>query len=115
MNPGEEIDSLIAEHPDWRGAKLASLRRTILEVDPEIVETRTDHFEQIDPCQRVLSVMLARRSATATRAAGVSAIRLIVVLQTGSAAQQGCRSLRPWRDYGTRAVEPGTALYANPA
>ena len=39
MNPGEEIDSLIAKHPDWRGAKLASLRRTILAVDPEIVET----------------------------------------------------------------------------
>ena len=38
MNPGEEIDSLIAKNPDWRGATLAKLRRTILEVDPEIAE-----------------------------------------------------------------------------
>lgn len=39
MGPSEEIDNLIAKHPDWRGARLASLRKTILEVDPEIVET----------------------------------------------------------------------------
>lgn len=38
MNPSEEIDDLIAQHPDWRGATLAQLRKTILEVDPEIVE-----------------------------------------------------------------------------
>ncbi len=39
MNPTEEIDGLIAKHPDWRGAKLASLRATILGVDSGIVET----------------------------------------------------------------------------
>jgi hypothetical protein len=39
MTPGEEIDTLIANHPDWRGARLTSIRKTILEVDPEIVET----------------------------------------------------------------------------
>ncbi len=38
MNPGEEIDHLIAQHPDWRGAMLAQLRKIILEVDPEIKE-----------------------------------------------------------------------------
>lgn len=38
MNPSEEIDSLIAASPDWRGATLANLRRIILEVDPEIIE-----------------------------------------------------------------------------
>ena len=38
MNPGEEIDNLIAQNQDWRGATLAKLRKTILEVDPEIVE-----------------------------------------------------------------------------
>jgi len=38
MNPGEEIDNLIAQHPDWRGGTLAELRKTILEVDPEIIE-----------------------------------------------------------------------------
>lgn len=38
MNPSEEIDNLIAQNQDWRGATLAKLRRTILEVDPEIIE-----------------------------------------------------------------------------
>jgi hypothetical protein len=38
MDPGEEIDNLIAQNQDWRGATLAMLRKTILEVDPEIVE-----------------------------------------------------------------------------
>jgi hypothetical protein len=38
MNPSEEIDNLIAQNQDWRGATLAKLRKTILEVDPEIVE-----------------------------------------------------------------------------
>lgn len=38
MNPSEEIDKLIARHPDWRGATLAMLRKTILEVDPAIIE-----------------------------------------------------------------------------
>ena len=38
MNPGEEIDDLIAQHQDGRGPMLAKLRKTILEVDPEIVE-----------------------------------------------------------------------------
>ena len=38
MNPSEEIDNVIAKHSDWRGAMLAKLRKTILEVDPEIIE-----------------------------------------------------------------------------
>lgn len=38
MNPSDEIDDLIAKHPDWRGAMLAKLRKTILEVDPGIIE-----------------------------------------------------------------------------
>ena len=38
-SPVEEIDTLIARHPDWRGATLAKLRATIRAVDPEIVET----------------------------------------------------------------------------
>ena len=38
MNSSQKIDNLIARHQDWRGATLAKLRRTILEVDPEIVE-----------------------------------------------------------------------------
>lgn len=39
MNAKEEIDNLIAEHPDWRGAALKKIRGIILEADPEIVET----------------------------------------------------------------------------
>ena len=38
MNPSEKIDSLIAQHPDWRGAKLAEIRKNIIEVDPDIIE-----------------------------------------------------------------------------
>jgi hypothetical protein len=38
MNPSERIDQLIAELTDWRGKTLASIRKSILEVDREIVE-----------------------------------------------------------------------------
>jgi hypothetical protein len=38
MNPTQEIDAMIAKHPDWRGARLAQLRQTIRDVDPGIVE-----------------------------------------------------------------------------
>lgn len=38
MNPSEHIDQLIAKLTDWRGEKLASVRRIILEADPEIIE-----------------------------------------------------------------------------
>ena len=38
MTPSEQIDQLIANTADWRGAMLASLRKTILAADPAIVE-----------------------------------------------------------------------------
>lgn len=38
MNPSELIDRLIAELTDWRGKTFASLRKSILEADPAIVE-----------------------------------------------------------------------------
>jgi hypothetical protein len=38
MNPSERIDQLIAGLTDWRGKMLASIRRTILEADREIIE-----------------------------------------------------------------------------
>src|SRR5271170_6280057 len=38
MNPSERIDELIARLTDWRGKTLAGIRKTILEVDPEIIE-----------------------------------------------------------------------------
>jgi hypothetical protein len=38
MNPSERIDQLIAGLTDWRGKTLASVRKTILEADQEIIE-----------------------------------------------------------------------------
>jgi hypothetical protein len=38
MSPSERIDQLIAELTDWRGKTLASVRKSILEADPEIIE-----------------------------------------------------------------------------
>jgi hypothetical protein len=38
MNPSERIDELIAELTDWRGKTLASIRKSILEADREIIE-----------------------------------------------------------------------------
>jgi hypothetical protein len=38
MNPSERIDQLIAKLNDWRGKTFASLRKSILEADREIIE-----------------------------------------------------------------------------
>ena len=38
MNPSERIDELIAGIIDWRGKTFASIRKNILEADPEIIE-----------------------------------------------------------------------------
>jgi hypothetical protein len=38
MNPSERIDQLIAELTDWRGKIFASIRKSILESDREIIE-----------------------------------------------------------------------------
>ena len=38
MNPSERIDQLIEGLTDWRGKTLASIRKTILEADREIIE-----------------------------------------------------------------------------
>ena len=38
MNPSERIDQLIAKLTDWRGKTLASIRKSVLEADREIVE-----------------------------------------------------------------------------
>ena len=38
MNPSERIDQLIAEITDWRGKTFASIRKSILEADGEIIE-----------------------------------------------------------------------------
>ena len=38
MNPSERIDVLIESLTDWRGKTLATVRKTILEADREIIE-----------------------------------------------------------------------------
>src|SRR5258706_10255790 len=38
MNPSERIDRLIAELTDWRGKTFASIRKSMLEADREIIE-----------------------------------------------------------------------------
>jgi hypothetical protein len=38
MTPTEQIDQLIANIPDWRGAMLGHVRKTILAADPAITE-----------------------------------------------------------------------------
>jgi len=38
MNPSQQIDQLIAGLTDWRGKKLAGVRKIILEADPGIIE-----------------------------------------------------------------------------
>jgi len=38
MNPSERIDELIAKLTDWRGKTFASIRKSILEADREIIE-----------------------------------------------------------------------------
>src|SRR5262245_1802081 len=38
MDPSERIDRLIAELTDWRGKTFASIRKSILEADREIIE-----------------------------------------------------------------------------
>jgi hypothetical protein len=38
MNPSETIDQYIAGLTDWRGTMLATLRKTILDADPEMIE-----------------------------------------------------------------------------
>jgi hypothetical protein len=37
-DPSERIDHLIAGLADWRGKALASIRKTILDADPQIIE-----------------------------------------------------------------------------
>jgi hypothetical protein len=38
LNPSKRIDKEIADHTDWRGKKLAEIRKIILDADKEIVE-----------------------------------------------------------------------------
>ena len=39
MQPSEQIDALIAKTDDWRGKLLADIRKAVLSVSPDIVES----------------------------------------------------------------------------
>ena len=39
MEPSEQIDALIAKTDDWRGKLLTDIRKAVLSVSPDIVET----------------------------------------------------------------------------
>src|SRR5882762_2342408 len=47
MNPSERIDELIAELTDWRGKTFASIRKSILEADREIIEVANAHKDKV--------------------------------------------------------------------
>lgn len=38
MNPSQYIDKEIADHPDWRGQRMAEIRRIIRETVPDVTE-----------------------------------------------------------------------------
>ncbi len=38
MNPSEQIDKAIADHPDWRGQAMANIRRIIRDAVPDVTE-----------------------------------------------------------------------------
>ena len=56
MNPSKEIDAYIAKFSDWRGAKMAHLRATILAVDPEMIETWKWMGSPVWECHGILCV-----------------------------------------------------------
>src|SRR6267378_1130712 len=47
MNPSERLDQLIAGLTDWRGKTLASVRKSILEADREIIEVGNAHKDKV--------------------------------------------------------------------
>src|SRR6266566_4478655 len=48
MNPSERIDQLVAGLTDWRGKTLASIRKSILEADREIIEVGNAHKDKVN-------------------------------------------------------------------
>jgi hypothetical protein len=61
MHPSERIDQLIAGIADWRGKTLADLRKTILEVDPEIVEEWKWMGSPVWSCHGMIAVANAHK------------------------------------------------------
>ena len=56
MNAAEQIDKLIERTADWRGETLASLRKTILAADAEIVEEWKWMGSPVWSCDGIIAV-----------------------------------------------------------
>lgn len=62
MNLSERIDELMAGLTDWRGKMLASIRKSILEADREVIEEWK--WRAISPCRcRLQSDQIEKESA----------------------------------------------------
>jgi hypothetical protein len=56
MNPSQRIDELIARLTDWRGKTLASIRKSILEADREIIEEWKWMGSPVWSCDGIITV-----------------------------------------------------------
>lgn len=56
MDPSKRIDELIASLTDWRGETLASVRKTILEADQEIIEEWKWMGSPVWSCDGIIAV-----------------------------------------------------------
>src|SRR5215469_6272187 len=61
MNPSERIEQLIAELTDWRGKTFASIRKSILEADPEIIEEWKWMGSPVWSCDGIIAVANAHK------------------------------------------------------
>src|SRR5579864_7421485 len=61
MNPSERIDPLIAELTDWRGKTFASIRKSILEADREIIEEWKWMGSPVWSCHGIIAVANAHK------------------------------------------------------
>ena len=62
MTPSEQIDQLIAGLTDWRGKTFASLRKAVLEADPEITEDWKYMGTPVWSCDGMIAVANAHKS-----------------------------------------------------
>ena len=61
MTPSERIDRLIAELADWRGKTFASIRKSILEADREIIEEWKWMGSPVWSCDGMIAVANAHK------------------------------------------------------
>lgn len=61
MSPAEKIDALIAGLTDWRGEIFSSIRKTILEADPDIIEEWKWMGSPVWSCDGIIAVANAHK------------------------------------------------------